>query len=63
MPEDILKNLFKNSSQVRRIGTTGEQSTGLGLPMVKEMLDLMGGKIQVDSVENIGTTITIYFPT
>ncbi len=40
------------------------QSTGsgIGLSYVKELIDLMGGSINVDSQENIGTTVTIDIP-
>ncbi len=36
--------------------------TGIGLSYVKELIDLMGGSINVDSQENIGTTVVIDIP-
>lgn len=37
--------------------------TGLGMAIVKNAVDTLGGKIDVTSVVNKGTTITISFPT
>jgi hypothetical protein len=35
---------------------------GLGLLLCKELMQKLGGKIEVKSEENIGTTFYIYFP-
>lgn len=42
--------------------TTKEQGTGLGLALVKKVVDEHQGNIQVESTENIGTTFTIEIP-
>ncbi|MBL0739581.1 PAS domain-containing sensor histidine kinase [Chryseolinea lacunae] len=52
----------KFSKKLRRPGTKGEQSTGLGLSIVKQIIDLHNGEIQVTSQENDGTTIAIQLP-
>lgn len=62
IPHEILNNLFTESQQIRRTGTSGEISTGLGLPMIKEMIDLMGGSISVESVEHKGSTFKVFIP-
>ena len=36
--------------------------TGLGLVIVKRCLDLQGGKIQVESKEGEGTSVTVRLP-
>ena len=35
------------------------RETGLGLPIIKSMIELMGGSIQVESRQGIGTKFTI----
>jgi signal transduction histidine kinase len=35
---------------------------GLGLPLVKNMLEIMGGKIEIESEKAVGTTVRVYFP-
>jgi signal transduction histidine kinase len=37
------------------------EGTGIGLYIVKRILDNAGGKVEVDSEEGIGTTFRIYF--
>lgn len=36
--------------------------TGLGMSIVKEIVELMGGQVSVSSALNIGTTVTLRFP-
>ncbi len=49
-------NLFARATQ-RNVGT------GLGLYMVKESVEQMGGKVTLDSELNVGTTMTVILPT
>ncbi len=43
-----------------RAGVT--EGTGLGLPLVKAMIELHGGTLELDSEVDVGTTVTIRFP-
>lgn len=39
-----------------------EEGTGLGLPLVKAMIEMHGGTLELDSEIDVGTTVTICFP-
>lgn len=39
------------------------EGTGLGLPLVKALVDLMDGRLAIDSVPGVGTTVTVWLPT
>ena len=55
--------LFQKFSKIiRRPGTLGEPSTGLGLSIVKHLVDLHNGSIHVESEIGKGTVISITFP-
>jgi PAS domain S-box-containing protein len=54
------KHLFERFFRARN--ATAIQGTGLGLTIVKKYLDLMGGSIKFNSIENAGTTFTITLP-
>lgn len=41
---------------------TSYQGAGLGLPLINNMLNLMGGKIEIVSEKAKGTTVTVYLP-
>jgi signal transduction histidine kinase len=36
--------------------------TGLGLSLVKEIMQLQGGDAELDSVEGVGTEVTLWLP-
>lgn len=36
--------------------------TGLGMSIVKNLLDKMGGTIQIDSEEGVGTSVNVIIP-
>lgn len=52
-----LFDLFYRASNAKDI-----QGTGLGLNIIQRYIELQGGKIEVESEENIGTTFTIFLP-
>ena len=43
-------------------GTAGEKGTGLGLMLVKELVELNKGNVQVESVINLGSRFTVSLP-
>jgi signal transduction histidine kinase len=62
IPENLRNKIFNKYTIAGRMGTSGEISTGLGMYIVKSLLDIHKASITVDSEENVGTTFTIEFP-
>ena len=61
MTPEFLKSLFSPFTQeVDSKNTKG--GTGLGLAIVKELVQYMGGKIEVSSEINKGSTFSVYIP-
>ncbi len=58
IPEAQLPKLF---SMFKRFHSHVE-GTGVGLYMIKRVIENNGGKIVVESKEGVGTTFTVYFP-
>lgn len=63
MDEKMLNNLFKIDQKVNRLGTNGEESTGLGLLLCKEFITKHNGEISVISKPNNGSTFSFTLPT
>jgi signal transduction histidine kinase len=61
IPEHLKPYVFNNGNLVSRKGTKGEPSTGLGLLIVRDYVEMLGGKITFNSNENQGTTFTMRF--
>jgi len=61
IPEDMLPTLFDKFSTNQRHGTEKEQGNGLGLYIVKQLTELLGGTVNVKSAEGKGTSFTLEF--
>ena len=62
IPETIAKNLFTMEKEIKRKGTDGESSTGLGLILAKEYIEKNGGSIRFETEVNKGTTFYFTLP-
>lgn len=56
------RNLFKLYKQERLGGNSDVLGVGLGLPIAKNLVDLLGGNISVKSKINVGTAVEIVLP-
>lgn len=59
IPKQMQEAIFDKFTKAGRKGTAGEKSFGLGMSIVKQIVELHGGKIWLDSEENKGTTVYI----
>ena len=62
MSELMAQNLFNQSTQTRRFGTDGESTTGLGLLIAKDFVEMSGGNIWVESKEGKGSVFSFTLP-
>ena len=62
IPKKKQSEVFQEFSSVRTRGLHGEKSTGLGLSIVKKIVDLHQGEISVESTPDEGTTFLIKLP-
>ncbi len=59
IPADELKAVTQRFYRVDRARTPGDGGLGLGLAIVKHMVQALGGSIDLDSREGVGTTVTV----
>jgi len=58
--EDV-EHLFENFKRVDEKHTKGIEGTGLGLSITRQLVEMMGGTIAVDSIYHKGSTFTVTF--
>lgn len=62
MDEDFQQRMFMPFERARNTTDSKIAGTGVGLPISKSLLEVMGGHIEVDSQPGCGTTIQLAFP-
>jgi two-component system sensor histidine kinase VicK len=62
IPEKFHDSLFEKFSDARRTGLKGEPSVGLGMSIIKTIVEWHQGEIWFESEENKGTTFYIEIP-
>jgi signal transduction histidine kinase len=62
IPENLRQKLFDRFTKSGRLGTLGEKSLGLGMNIVRKIVELHEGNIDIESAVGKGTTIKIILP-
>jgi two-component system sensor histidine kinase VicK len=62
IPKAARAQLFSEFFRAENARAVDEHGTGLGLALVKEVVDQHGGRIIVESEEGLGTLFVVHFP-
>ena len=62
IPREEISKMFQYFGKTNVLPTAGEKSTGLGLAIAKRMVEVHGGKIEVESQPGKGSTFTFTLP-
>ena len=62
IPPKEQRRLFEKFSQLRVPASMNERGTGLGLTIVKEVVQLHGGSVRVESAQGKGTSFIVSLP-
>ncbi len=62
IPEGDLERVLKPFEQVDSSFSRQHQGTGLGLPLVKAIMEMHGGRVRLRSTLGAGTAVTVVFP-
>ena len=62
MSGEFLPHAFETFAREKTSTLSGIQGAGLGLSVVKHLVDLMGGTIRLESAPGQGTTVTLRIP-
>lgn len=60
MSEEYQKRMFEPFTRENNEYTAELQGSGLGLGIVKQLVELMGGSIQIASKKGVGTTVVVH---
>mgnify|MGYP003311157100 CR=1 FL=1 len=59
MSKEFLPRIFEEFSREQNTTQAKVEGTGLGMPIVKRLVEIMGGSIEVESELGVGTTVTV----
>ncbi|HWN94334.1 MAG TPA: HAMP domain-containing sensor histidine kinase, partial [Methylomirabilota bacterium] len=62
IPKEKLPEMFQRFMQVDTSSRRKYQGVGIGLALVKELVEVQGGQVGVESVEGQGSTFTVRLP-
>lgn len=62
MKPEFVEHIFEPFAQERTVARSSFQGTGMGMPIVKGLVEKMGGTIEVESELGVGTTFILTLP-
>jgi len=62
IPADALPRLFQEFFRAKNAKASRETGTGLGLAIVRDLVEGYGGRVEVESVEGVGTSVVVLLP-
>lgn len=62
IPADALPKIFEKFYRVLRVEDADVPGTGLGLALVREIVELHGGRVMVESESGVGSTFSVRLP-
>ncbi|WP_249999403.1 SpoIIE family protein phosphatase [Actinoplanes sp. M2I2] len=62
VPEDEMPRLFERFHRIENARSRSNEGSGIGLALVKELVELHGGTVTADSALGRGTTFTVRLP-
>lgn len=62
IPENKIKTIFESFVQIEHTYTKTHEGVGLGLSIVKQLVELLNGKIDLESKQGLGTTFKVTLP-
>lgn len=60
--QDSLAQIFQKFQQIREPGTQAQGGIGLGLHIVRNLTELLGGRVVVESEPGKGSTFSVTLP-
>lgn len=62
MSEEFVSKIFENFTREKNTTMSGVEGTGLGMAIVKRLVDLLEGTIDIKSKKGVGTTVKVRLP-
>ena len=62
IPESEKEGLFREFFRATNARASGQEGTGLGLAIVREVVERHGGRLKVESIENLGACAVVSLP-
>jgi signal transduction histidine kinase len=62
IPKEALETIFERYSRVESMATRHIQGTGLGLPIVRQIMELHGGTVWAESTVGEGSVFHVTLP-